>query len=88
MAKVRATQRGYFGGRRRDFGEEFEISDKILKDKKLRPSWVEEVKATKASAAKAPEPTSAQDNPEPVRVKNEINEAIGGTAPDWVMPSI
>lgn len=34
----------------------------------------------------APRTAPFSDAPEPVRVKNEINEATGGTQPDWIAP--
>ena len=40
MAKVIATQRGYFGKVLRDPGDAFDVPDEIMADDKLRPSWV------------------------------------------------
>lgn len=42
----------------------------------------------KAKTVDAPNAAPFADNgdPEPVRVKNEVNDATGGTAPDWIAP--
>lgn len=37
--------------------------------------------------SKAKDGESFEDAPPPVRVSNEINDATGGTQPDWVAPS-
>ncbi|MDX8537063.1 hypothetical protein RFM23_05425 [Mesorhizobium abyssinicae] len=41
----------------------------------------------KPVTAQAPEVDPFADAPAPVRVKNEINDATGGTQPDWLPPS-
>ncbi|TIT90213.1 MAG: hypothetical protein E5W41_00670 [Mesorhizobium sp.] len=41
----------------------------------------------KPETVKAPEAKPFEDAPAPVRVKNEINDATGGTQPDWLPPS-
>ncbi|RVD42871.1 hypothetical protein EN742_06545 [Mesorhizobium sp. M4A.F.Ca.ET.020.02.1.1] len=41
----------------------------------------------KPVTAQAPEADPFADAPAPVRVKNEINDATGGTQPDWLPPS-
>ncbi len=40
MAKVIATEKGYFAGVVRDIGEKFTVPDDIWNDKATRPSWV------------------------------------------------
>jgi hypothetical protein len=100
MAKVIATQRGYFGKALRDIGDVFDVPDEIMADERLRPSWVEIVgKATAEPDAAEPEkpakakpgpkakPAPFADAPEPVRVQNEINNALGTAEPDWVAPA-
>lgn len=42
---------------------------------------------SKPETVKAPEAKPFEDAPAPVRVKNEINDATGGTQPDWLPPS-
>lgn len=39
MAKVIATERGYFGKELRDVGARFDVPDEIWNDKKRRPKW-------------------------------------------------
>lgn len=100
MAKVIAVSRGYYGRMIRDIGDVFDVPDEIMADARLRPSWVEIVgKATAEPAAAEPEkpakakpgpkakPAPFADAPEPVRVQNEINTALGTAEPDWVMPA-
>lgn len=43
-------------------------------------------KKGKAETVTAPTAEPFGDAPEPIRVKNEINEATGGTEPDWIAP--
>lgn len=38
----------------------------------------------KAETVKAPTAAPFADPPEPVRARNEVNDATGSTAPDWV----
>lgn len=40
----------------------------------------------KAETVDAPTAEPFADAPAPVRVKNEINDATGGTEPDWIAP--
>lgn len=112
MAKVVATQRGYFGRTIREPGDTFDVPDEIMDDEGLRPSWVERVgkaDAEPATAQDAPEPEKPAKAkpgpkpktvtapvaapfadppaPEPIRVQNEVNEALGTTQPDWVAPA-
>ncbi|WP_292131535.1 hypothetical protein, partial [Mesorhizobium sp.] len=42
---------------------------------------------SKPETVEAPEAKPFEDAPAPVRVKNEINDATGGTQPDWLPPS-
>ncbi len=39
--RVTAVRKGYFGGKIRDAGEGFAVPDALMKDARLRPSWVE-----------------------------------------------
>ncbi len=111
MAKVIATQRGYFGRVIREPGETFDVPDEIMADDKLRPSWVQPVKRSaqveaaadpaepaapvkakpgpkpKTVAAPTAAPFADPPAPEPIRVQNEINDALGTTQPDWVAPA-
>ncbi len=41
----------------------------------------------KAETVDGPAAEPFADAPAPVRVKNEINEATGGTEPDWIAPA-
>lgn len=54
MAKVVATQRGYFGKMIREIGDTFDVPDEIMADEGLRPSWVEPVKGRDQVADAAP----------------------------------
>lgn len=102
MAKVIANARGYYGRMIREVGDVFDVPDEIMADEGLRPSWVEIVGAAPAEpepvAAEPEKPAKAKpgpkakpapfaDAPEPVRVQNEINTALGTAEPDWVMPA-
>jgi hypothetical protein len=101
MAKVVAVSRGYYGRMIRDIGDVFDVPDEIMADEGLRPSWVEivgKVSAEPAAAAEPEKPAKAKpgpkakpapfaDAPEPVRVQNEINNALGTAEPDWVAPA-
>lgn len=40
----------------------------------------------KAETVQAPTAVPFADAPEPVRVKSEINDALGSTQPDWIEP--
>ena len=44
-------------------------------------------KKGKAETVDAPTAEPFADAPAPVRVKNEINDATGGTEPDWIAPA-
>ena len=102
MAKVRANQRGYFGGMLREAGEVFTVPDGF------KASWVDPVgKAVAEPEADVAEPAADAEHPargkgkvkpetvqspdaapfaEPVRVANEVNDITGQTEPDWVRP--
>jgi hypothetical protein len=41
----------------------------------------------KPETVSVPQSEPFADAPPPVRVKNEINDATGGTQPDWIAPS-
>jgi hypothetical protein len=91
MAKVIATQPGYFDKILRAAGERFEIPDEIMGDEKRRPSWVR--LARKAEPENAPsEPAGGEKPPEskpasaPEPQGNGVKEVLG-TAPDWVAPA-
>lgn len=91
MAKVVATQRGYFGGMIREGGDVFTVPDGA-KASWWRPCGDAEPVSKPEPAKRKPkaEPVSAEpfaDPPEPVRVENAINAATGATQPDWVSPS-
>lgn len=43
-------------------------------------------KKGKAETVEAPTAEPFGDAPAPIRVKNEINDATGGTEPDWIAP--
>ena len=44
-------------------------------------------KKGKAETVDAPTAEPFAEAPEPIRVKNEINDATGGTEPDWIAPA-
>ena len=57
MAKVVATQRGYYGRILREEGERFDIPEEVMANKKLRPSWVKPIGgAEQAKAETAVQP--------------------------------
>lgn len=62
--RVTAVRKGYFGGKIRDAGEGFSIPDALMKDDKLRPSWVEAGGGARDSLAEA-EGESLAASPEP-----------------------
>ncbi|TIW56682.1 MAG: hypothetical protein E5V54_11220 [Mesorhizobium sp.] len=41
----------------------------------------------KPETVQAPEAKPFEDAPAPVRVKNDVNDATGGTQPDWIAPA-
>lgn len=49
-------------------------------------STVKRGKKAKAETVAAPVAEPFADAPQPVRVQNEVNDATGGTQPDWVAP--
>lgn len=64
MAKVVATQRGYFGRMIREPGDTFDVPDEIMADEGLRPSWVELVKGRDQVADAAPGDATEPAKPE------------------------
>ena len=92
MAKVVATQRGYFGGMIREGGDVFTVPDGA------KASWwrscgdgdaVLDAEPAKRKVKPKADPVVAApfaDAPEPVHVGNEINAATGATQPDWISP--
>lgn len=99
MAKVRANQRGYYGGMIREAGDVFHADGKA--------SWfdpvsgeTDHVAVAERSAAADHEPKRGRGRPkaetvqapvaepfaDPVRVENEVNDLTGQTEPDWVRP--
>ena len=64
MAKVIATQRGYYGGVLREAGDTFGVADDVMEDAKRRPSWVKLATSAMASpAASEPAPVKAPRKP-------------------------
>jgi hypothetical protein len=94
MAKVVATQPGYFGKVLRAAGEPFEIPDEIWDDEKKRPSWAVLARKSKSVApAVAPSEPAGDEKPReskpasaPEPQGNGVKEVLG-TAPDWVAPA-
>jgi hypothetical protein len=92
MVEVVANERGYFGGARREPGERFSLPDALWKDEKRRPKWVRLARSGKAVEAEpaekkpAAKPAKPATHPEPI--SNGVQEALGGPAPDWVVPEI
>jgi len=56
MVKVIALKCGYYGGKIREIGEEFELADNHWQDEKARPSWV---KVTGELSQETEEPVKA-----------------------------
>ncbi|GAA3113541.1 hypothetical protein GCM10010520_67080 [Rhizobium viscosum] len=96
MVDVVATERGYFGGIRREPGERFSLPDALWKDEKRRPTWVRLARASDKTGAKAEaEPAEKKPAAKPAKPftppepeGNGVQEALGGPAPDWVPPEI
>ena len=53
MAKVIATQRGYFDRTLREPGDLFSVPDDIMEDPNRRPSWVEPVSDSQVEDSRA-----------------------------------
>lgn len=92
MSKVRANQRGYFGGMVREAGDIFDVPDGAkaswwgpVGDADIAPAPAAKRKP-KADTVAAPKAEPFGDAPAPVRVENEINAALSGTQPDWIDP--
>jgi hypothetical protein len=93
MVDVVATERGYFGGARREPGERFSLPDALWKDEKRRPTWVRLARSGdkaggKAEAEPAGKKPVAKPTTPPEPDGNGVQEALGGPAPDWVPPEI
>ncbi|MBB3308618.1 hypothetical protein FHT78_000347 [Rhizobium sp. BK196] len=96
MVDVVATERGYFGGARREPGERFSLPDALWKDEKRRPKWVRLARASDKTGAKADvEPSDKKPAAKPTKSAtsagpegNGVQEALGGPAPDWLAPEI
>lgn len=101
MAKFIATKKAYFGGIVVEVGTAVEWPDgKQLPSWLSKPDAAvvaapaaKEAKTTGKPGKTKPETVAVQsaepfaDAPEPVRVHNEVNAALGTTEPDWVRPS-
>jgi len=84
MVDVVATERGYFGGARREPGERFSLPDALWKDEKRRPKWVRLARSGKAVEA---EPADRKPSAKAAKpAGNGVQEALGGPAPDWLRP--
>lgn len=80
MAKVRATQRGFFDRTLREPGDVFAVPDDIMEDPKRRPSWVELVGKVEDSRAEGPKPDApAGDTAKPRGSRKPKAETV--TAP-------
>jgi len=96
MVDVIATERGYFGGARRDPGERFGLPDALWKDERRRPKWVRLARSGDKSTGKAEaEPTDKRPFAKPAKPTtppepegNGVQEALGGPSPDWTPPEI
>lgn len=96
MVDVVATERGYFGGIRRDPGERFSLPDALWKDEKRRPKWVRLARSADKSGGKVEaEPADKKPSAKPAKpatplepIGNGVQEALGGPAPDWTPPEI
>ncbi|MBB3590673.1 uncharacterized protein with LGFP repeats [Rhizobium sp. BK529] len=100
MVEVVATERGYYGGARRDPGERFSLADALWKDEKRRPKWVrlarqgdkaigkgEADAADKRPAAKPAKSPAPSDPAMPLEpAGNGVQQELGGPAPDWLPP--
>lgn len=93
MAKVRAIQRGYFGGMLREPWDVFEVPDGSkaswwvpVGDADPEPAPAPAVAKGKAKRAEAITAEPFADAPAPVRVENAVNAALGATQPDWIAP--
>lgn len=94
MSKVRANQRGYFGGMVREAGDIFDVPDgakaswwgPVGDDDAPAPAAPAAKRKPKADTVAAPTAEPFGDAPAPVRVENEINAALSGTQPDWIAP--
>jgi hypothetical protein len=90
MAKVVATSRGYYGRVLREPGDIFDAEGEASWWTPYKASAEPVADADKPAKAKPgpkPKPAPFADAPEPVRVQNEINTALGTAEPDWVMPA-
>lgn len=83
MVQVVATQQGYFGGSVRYLGDTFDLPDALWSDEKQRPSWVVRVKGT---PGRKPAPAQAAPAAPAAPVGNGLQQALGGTHPDWINP--
>ncbi|WP_037072117.1 hypothetical protein [Rhizobium sp. CF142] len=96
MVDVVATERGYFGGARREPGERFSLPDVLWKDEKRRPTWVRLARSGDKAGGKAdaepsdkkPAAKPAKSTTSPQPDGNGVQEALGGPAPDWLAPEI
>jgi len=74
MVKVIARKCGFYGGKIREIGEEFELVDAHWHDEKHRPSWVEilgDAPQEKSKAAPAKKAKKAKKQEDGVRVEDE-----------------
>jgi len=89
MVKVTALKCGYYGGKIRDIGEEFELIDDHWRDEETRPQWVkvtgelpqETEKPVKASVPKKGKKKVPEDVPSADTGDEALPDGKGDNSP-------
>lgn len=85
--KVEATEPGYYGGKRRDVGEEFGIADRTHFSKRwMQPVGWEPDDAAPVKAAPRLQPAPAKAAPEPIKASTETTVMQPSDPPKRVDP--